>query len=357
MPIRPALPLALSCALLAALSMPALALEPAWRGEPDCRFIAPGGPFANVKAVWKGECRDGYATGKGVMSGRGERGDFRIEATLERGDIHGSAMMTAPGFTYTGTFRNGLPHGQGFLQYLPPLGMYEGEMANGVPHGKGEKLATDRSYYVGEWQGGRRNGYGEATFSTGGSYKGQWKNDQFHGKGTIVYAGSGRTYEGEFEEGRVAGLPAPDIASGRYALRVNDSGSRALTRDAVVGYLPLSKSWNELTPAQQNKMRLNYPALEAGDEPPFPAKGERVLLDAVRRINDALGAVSGHLGVHVLIGKDGKPLTVTTFGAPDPRLVRAVSNLMVLQEYKPALCQGEPCEMVYPLHFTFAVTR
>lgn len=349
--------LVFSLALLGTLPTFAAAAEPAWQGEPDCRFVSPGAPFATGKVSWKGECRDGYASGKGVMSGRGERGDFRIEATLERGDISGSAVMTAPGFTYTGTFKNGLPHGQGFFQYPPPLGMYEGEVAGSVPHGKGEKLTTERSYYVGEWQGGRRNGYGEATFSTGGSYKGQWKNDKFHGQGTIVYAGSGRTYEGQFEEGRVAGLAAPEIAGGRYAIRVANSGSGVLKRDAVVAYLPLSAGWNELTPAQQNKMRLNYPALEAGDEPPFPAKGERALFDAVRRVNDALGGVTGHLGVHVLIGKDGKPLTVTTFGAPDPRLVRAVSNLMVLQEYKPALCQGEPCEMVYPVNFNFTVTK
>ena len=118
----------------------------------------------------------------------------------------------------------------------------------------------------------------------------------------------------------------------------------------------MDAGWDELTPAQKNVVRLHYPALQAGDDPPFPAKGERRILDAVRQINQKLGVVTGYLGVQVLVGKDGKPLSVTTYGAPSPELVRAVSNLVMLQQYKPARCQGEPCEMVYPLHFHFSAT-
>ena len=353
---RPLLPLVILAAF--SLAVPAAAVEPSWPGAAHCR-IAPLQPAPRDGEVnWKGACVDGYASGKGVLAGRSDQRDnYSIEATLVRGDIAGEAVLKTPEYTYTGTLKSGLPHGQGYFEYAGGKGWYEGEVVAGLPHGQGIRLKLDRSRHTGEWIAGKRNGWGEATFSNGGSYTGAWKDDKFDGQGKIVYAGSGRIYEGLFRDGRVAGLPEPEVAEGNYAIRAKAAGSRALMEDRVKGYVPLNAGWDELTPAQQNKVRSGYPALEAGDEPPFPAKGERALFDAVAQINNALGVVEGVLGVHVLIGKDGKPLTVTTYGAPDPRLVRAVSNLMVLQEYKPARCQGAPCEMVYGLKFMFSVSR
>lgn len=269
----------------------------------------------------------------------------------------GETVLKTPAYTYTGTLKSGLPHGEGYFEYTNSRGWYEGEVANGVPHGKGIWLQVDRSRYAGQWLDGKRNGWGEATFSTGGSYTGGWKDNKFDGHGKIVYAGSGRTYEGLFKDGRVAGLPEPELDKGRYAIKAGVAGSRAARQDRVTGYVPLDSGWNALTQAQKNKVLTNYPALEAGDEPPFPVKGERALFDAVARINEAVGVVEGDLGVHVLIGKDGKPVTVTTYGAPDPALVRAISNLMLLQEYKPAVCRGAPCDMVYGLKFAFTVSK
>jgi hypothetical protein len=343
--------------LLATLCIPALApaAEPAWLGEANCRIAPIKGPPA-TEVSWTGACVEGYASGKGVLAWRDKPGTITIEATLVRGEVSGSAVMKWPGTTYKGTLRAGIPHGQGYFEFAPPNGEYEGEVVAGRPHGKGEKLDTNRSYYTGEWAEGKRNGYGEAVFTTGGSYKGQWKDDKFHGKGTIVYAGSGRSYEGLFEDGRVAGLPAPEIAVGSYAIKTSTLASN-IAEARVTSALPTVSGWDELTPAQKNAMRVRYPALQAGDDPPFPAKGTRGILDAVRRINETLDVVTGYLMVHVLVGKEGKPLSVTTYGAPSPELVRAVSNLMMLQRYKPALCQGEPCEMVYPMHFNFGVIR
>ena len=348
-----------SLALAAALCLtPAFAAEPSWAGEASCR-VAPLQPAPRDGEVsWKGACVGGYASGKGVLAWRSDkRENYSVEATLVRGEADGEAVLTTPAYRYTGTLKNGLPHGQGYFEYTEAKGWYEGDVVAGLPHGKGIRLKLDRSRYTGDWADGERNGWGEATFSNGGSYTGRWKDDKFDGQGKIVYAGSGRTYEGLFQDGRVAGLPEPEVDKGRYAIRAAAAGSRALKEDRVTGYVPLDSGWDELTPAQKNKIRSGYPALETGDEPPFPVKGERALFDAVARINQALGVVEGHLGVHVLIGKDGKPITVTTYGAPNPALVRAVSNLMVLQEYKPAVCHGAPCEMVYGLQFAFSVSR
>ncbi|MFC4930630.1 hypothetical protein [Massilia sp. GCM10023247] len=42
-------------------------------------------------------------------------------------------------------------------------------------------------------------------------------------------------------------------------------------------------------------------------------------------------------------------------GALTPELVRGVSAVLMIQKYKPAMCRGEPCEMVYPIHFSFGI--
>ena len=348
-------------ALLAAacVAPPALAqtAEPSWLGKPSCR-IAPLEPAPRSGAVnWKaGDCVDGYASGKGMLAWRSAEGaEYSIEATLVRGEASGEAILKTPGYTYTGTLKNGVPHGQGFFEYANAKGWYEGEVQAGKPHGKGIALAFNRSRYTGEWVAGERNGAGEETFATGGSYTGQWKDDQFNGQGKIVYAGSGRVYEGLFKDGRVAGLPEMEVEKGRYSIH-NTAPGMSFGQHRVIAYLPASAGWDQLTPAQKNAMRENFPALEAGDDPPFPAEGEGGLFKAVQRINNR-NPVEGDLGVYILVGKEGKPLRVTTYGGSSQKTVSALSDLFMQQQFKPAVCRGAPCEMIYPIHFSFSVTN
>lgn len=339
--------------LLAALfAASAAAAELAWLGEADCRIAPLDGAS---KASWKGACVDGYANGKGTLAWRTEKiGKHSAEATLVRGEVQGEASVSTPKYTYVGTLKAGVPHGQGFFTYADDGGWYEGEVAGGRPNGKGIKLTFDRSQYTGVWVDGKLNGWGEATFATGGSYVGGWKNNKFHGQGAIVYAGSGRKYEGRFEDGRVAGLPSAEVEKGEYAIKVGQTGSH-IPYKGLTSSAPIDLPWEKLTEPQKNYVRSAYAALEAGDEPPYPATGPRQLFDTVRVINNRLGATSGKLGVHVLVGQDGKPRNVKTIGSPSPELVRAVSNLALLLDYKPAMCQGVPCEMVYAVEFNFSI--
>lgn len=340
-------------ALLAACCAPAQAAEPAWLGKADCR-IAPLKEAPSGEVSWTGGCADGYASGKGVLAWTWPLlGKVTLEATLVRGEASGDAVFRWEGYSYAGTTRNGVPHGEGYIQYENGFGWYEGEIVDGLPHGKGTHLSLDRSRYTGEWDHGRRHGQGEASFATGGSYTGDWKNNVFDGEGAIVFAGAGHKYKGRFEDGRVAGVPKPERAQHPDTSKGDIPGG--FIRHRVLPYLPGKGPWHALTPAQQNAVRKNYPALETGDEPPFPLKGELPLFDEVGRINQAFGPVRGMLGVHVLIGKDGTPLSVTAFGAPSATIVRALSTYFMREQYKPALCRGAPCAMVYAVNFSFFV--
>lgn len=351
------LPLRRRVLFLTTLCYPFLAhaAEPAWMGEANCRIAPLAVAAINDVVGWKGGCVDGFASGKGVLTWRAGAFDkHSIDATLVRGEVSGEAILKTPDFTYTGALKAGVPHGLGFFEYADNKGWYEGEVVAGRRHGHGIQLDVDRARYTGSWADDKRNGRGEASFSSGGSYTGNWKDDKFDGQGKIVYAGAGHTYEGQFYEGRVAGLAELRTSKERYAIRDQATGSR-LGREAVTATLPPDANWNALTQLQKNAVRSIYPALEAGDEPPFPARGQGPLFDAVRQINAKLGSVSGSLGVYVLVGKDGQAISVTTYGQPDEQLVKAMSTLFMIERYKPALCRGEPCEMLYPLRFAFTV--
>jgi len=287
-----------------------------------------------------------------VLRWSGYGGYHSIEGTFVRGEVSGSGVRTMPHATYTGTFKGIAPHGRGTVDYRARPTRYEGELVDGNFHGKGELTSIDGSRYSGEFREGKRNGWGEQVFATGGSYTGQWKDGQFHGQGRIVYAGSGRSYEGLFENGRIAGLAAPETASESYTVKQTSFWTNKPIGE-VHAYLPAQAAWDELTPAQKNTMRSQYPALETGDDPPFPAKGQQAMFDAVQRINKSFGLVEGKLLVHVVVGKDGKPVRVNAYTQLKQEFVEAISEFFMSQKYKPARCQGQACQMVYQVNFDF----
>jgi hypothetical protein len=347
--------------LLAFLSVchAAPAAEPDWYGEANCR-IAPLEPHPRGDFVkWSGACKDGYADGKGTLAWHefGHAGRT-LEATLVRGAVSGEGTLIDERGTYIGTLRSGVPHGEGYFKYADGKALYEGGIANGQRDGTGINIDRDRSRYEGQWKNDRRDGYGKEVFALGGSYEGQWKDDKFEGQGAIVYAGSGRRYEGQFRDGHVADSAATEKAErGEYTLHADyHMRGSALKATAAVGYGPLNATWPELTPGQQALVKSFYKALEDGDEPPYPLHGTGKLYKDIVQIRNAkfLG-VTGELLLHVLVGRDGKPKSVAAIGSPDPELARFASMVMMTQAFKPAVCHGEPCEMIYPVEFSFTM--
>ncbi|BDT56654.1 hypothetical protein MasN3_01480 [Massilia varians] len=208
-------------------------------GKPDCR-IAPILPAPAGEVIWAGGCKDGYADGKGKLTwdvhGEGTR---RLETVLVRGEVTGLGTLVYRAGSYTGSFRQGRPHGTGFFKY-PNGDMYEGGVANGLHEGSGLYIAVDGSTYEGEWQADKRHGHGKASFALGGSYEGEWRNGKMHGKGKIVY-NSGRTYAGEFRDGRALGAaPAPPEGEPeRFGLKADQpvTGSNML-HNVAIGFTP-----------------------------------------------------------------------------------------------------------------------
>lgn len=347
-------------AVLAAPGVSATTPSPIYGVDENCRIAALEPAPRNDDVDWSGDCEAGIATGPGKLTWYdAAKKRYTLSATLVRGKVQGQGELTTDEGVYTGTFERGLPHGTGFWRYKSGA-MYEGELVAGKREGKGIYLSRDRSRYTGEWKNDKRNGWGEATFARGGSYSGQWQDDVFHGHGKIVYAGAGHTYEGKFESGRIAGTAAPLAESGSYPIYRKGIGQ---WDPIAVGFLPPDASWDLLTEAQKNMWRRGYPALEPGDDPPYPLKGTREAYTAVAKINKALHLAEGDLRIYVVVGADGEAKSAKVYEKPKlveyggklDTMIQYMTAVMMLDRYKPAMCRGKPCEMVYPVFYRFSV--
>jgi hypothetical protein len=127
----------------------------------------------------------------------------------------------------------------------------------------------------------------------------------------------------------------------------------ALTSSAAAGAelssLPYDLRYEQLSPAQQEVVRSRYDALSAGDEPPYPADGIGAIL---RPLQQAAGRIhmNGRVDAIADVGPDGTVRSVSLYQSPDPVVITpAVTQLLMLQKFKPGLCKGVPCAMPFAL--------
>jgi hypothetical protein len=323
--------------------------------NPNCRIAGLVPPPAQP-VVWKGGCRDGYADGKGVLEWKpADKPALVVEGVMAKGQFAGEATLRdSTGLTYIGTLLDGQPHGNGYFKY-PDGARYEGGVANGQPEGAGVKLTLMGNRYEGTWKLGKRDGFGRETFALGGSYEGEWKHDKFEGAGTIVYAGTGRRYAGQFHDGRVDGLPPPPAATEKFYLKDDEphTGSNIKDTLATTSYPP-DAGWAALSPAAQALVKTMFPALEDGDEPPYPEQGIRPVYMLLREAARAYRLDSGTIVVLVTVEADGTASSAASIGELDEKVRRFASAATLAQRYKPARCHGQPCKMIFPYNFRFA---
>lgn len=91
--------------------------------------------------------------------------------------------------TYSGECRNGYANGKGEAKGLD---RYEGLFKNGLPNGKGIYYYNDSIYYSGNFQDGVKEGKGEIHYLRKGMsdslLKGYWSADEYRGKKYITYS-------------------------------------------------------------------------------------------------------------------------------------------------------------------------
>ncbi len=271
----------------------------------------------------------------------------------------GEVELKLPGgSTYIGTATNGVPDGKGYFQDADGM-QYEGEVRMGHRTGVAEALFPNGDRYKGDWKDGKPDGTGTMTYMLGGAYEGRWRQGQRDGHGTMTFAGSGRRAEVGFAGGARTDVapPPPELEAPkqRYALHEANApvGSR-MAHKIHTSAIPLDAGWEHLTPAQQRIVRGYYPALDEADEPPYPAKGPRAFYV---KLAELIGKydLNEDATIYVLVGADGKVVSVTSVGIEDPEARRLAGVLAGLVPYKPARCGGQPCQMTVPFNLKVSV--
>lgn len=125
-----------------------------------------------------------------------------------------------------------------------------------------------------------------------------------------------------------------------------------IPQDIIRSSTPIGGRYSELTPDEKAAVASDYEEMAAGDEPPYPLYGVRHLLAPVVRYVDGDRPL-GPLTASVVIDSQGKPGKITVYKSSDQVLTRFVASQLATEEYKPALCHGQPCEMTFVLRLEF----
>ena len=135
--------------------------------------------------------------------------------------------------------------------------------------------------------------------------------------------------------------------------RISDVITGSLVpQDIIRSAAPFDGRYGDLTPQQKAALADDYENLPAGDEPPYPLYGLRHMIRPVLRYADTAGPV-GALVAGVVVDSQGHAGEVTVYRSPDPETARIIAAALSFEQYKPAVCHGQPCRMTYLLRLDF----
>lgn len=195
----------------------------------DCQVWSDEAPEAKDVVSWTGSCKDGKASGEGVLTwteggqpagkyegfmaagklnGPGKlhlvekTGTLEVDAIFKDGDVDGAGRFKdAAGDVYEGEVKDGKPYGFGFRKTGDEE--YVGNFEDGLRHGIGMAIGPETAY-LGEFDKDVANGSGMLEDDAGGRYHGQFKDNKPHGFGTYVTS-DGTVYQGRFVNGNADG--------------------------------------------------------------------------------------------------------------------------------------------------------
>ena len=115
--------------------------------------------------------------------------------------------------------------------------------------------------------------------------------------------------------------------------------------------VPPAKNYADLTEQQKSRVRAKYPPMTDKDEPPYPVGGVRELYTVLSDVQHYF-KTAGELDMVATVKVDGSVKVVSVFKTPDWKMMEYAAQVLAVQKFKPALCDGAPCEMDYPVRMT-----
>jgi len=126
-----------------------------WVADPKngCKVWS-SNPLLNESISWSGDCRDGLATGRGVLQWlQAEKPLSRCDCEMADGKLTGRTVVHyTNGNRYEGEFRDNRYDGHGTVQYANGM-RYEGEFHDGLPNGHGTFTGNGLTF-AGNWTKG-----------------------------------------------------------------------------------------------------------------------------------------------------------------------------------------------------------
>ena len=143
----------------------------------------------------------------------------------------------------------------------------------------------------------------------------------------------------------------PDFGR-QEAVRRIDSVTRRLEMEGSP--VASNKRYSELSPEEKASINQYYEMMEPGDEPPYPRDGLKPIYDVIEDGQRKL-LVSGELILLATVSATGTVTEVKAIGSPSQEMTKFAASVLLLTQFKPALCQGQPCKMEYPFRVVFSV--
>jgi hypothetical protein len=152
----------------------------------------------------------------------------------------------------------------------------------------------------------------------------------------------------------IAPLSLTAQTSPRYTVRDDDAPTGSHIRRDLIDpiNIAINQPYAELSAEDKATFRSNYERMADADEPPFPKKGLQALLKPIAQGQQKL-LVRGSLYVVGVVDSSGKMKDLKVYGSPSSEMTQLAAQVMFLTEFKPAVCDGQPCAMEFPLRMRF----
>jgi hypothetical protein len=153
-----------------------------------------------------------------------------------------------------------------------------------------------------------------------------------------------------------AGQSSAELLIPQYVITYDEPRTGTILRHTSgAGFpVPVKRRYDQLTPEEQAIVHSWYERVEPGDEPPYPAKGLAPIFDAVQRGQQKL-MVRGDLEMAVSVDSGGKAVDVHVLESPSAEMTEFVASVLLMTDFKPAICKGQPCRMQFPVAIRFAL--
>jgi hypothetical protein len=130
------------------------------------------------------------------------------------------------------------------------------------------------------------------------------------------------------------------------------TGSILIQKQITRSSVPLNRTYEQLSPQEKANVHEWYEFIDEGDEPPYPAKGLLPIYKAIGHARN-LAPGQGELLLAVTVDPNGRAKEVQVLRSPGKEISEFVASVLLMTKYKPAVCEGKPCQMQFPLQVEF----